>query len=34
MFHAKFRDYQTSGSEEDFFNYFFPYIEMVAILIM
>ena len=33
MLHAKLKDHQTSGSEEDFYK-FLPYMGMEAILIM
>ena len=33
MIHAKFQDYRTSGSEEDFLR-FLLYMGMVAILVM
>ena len=34
MLHAKFQDPRTSGSGEDFFLRFLPYIGMAAILVM
>ena len=34
MLHAKFQDHSTSGSGEEDFLRFLPYIGMVAILVM
>ena len=34
MLHAKFQDHWTSGSEEEDFLWFLPYMGMVAILII
>ena len=34
MIHAKFQDYRTSGSGEEDFLRFLPYMGMAAILVM
>ena len=34
MIHAKFQDHRTSGSGEDDFLMFLPYMDMAAILVM
>ena len=34
MLHAKFQDHRTSGSGEEYFKGFLPYMGMVAILVM
>ena len=34
MLHAKFQDHMTSGSGEEDFQMFLPYIGMAAILVM
>ena len=34
MLHVKFQDYRTSGSGEEDFLRFLPYMDMVAILVM
>ena len=34
MLHAKFRDHMTSGSGEEDFLRFLPYVGMAAILVM
>ena len=34
MIHAKFRDHRTSGSGEEDFLRFSPYMDMAAILVM
>ena len=34
MLHAKFQDHRTSGSGEEDFKVFLPYIGIVAILVM
>ena len=34
MLHAKFQDHRTSGSREEDFYRFLPYMGMVAILVM
>ena len=34
MIHAKFQDHRTSGSGEEDFQRFLPYMGMVAILVM
>ena len=34
MLHAKFQDYRTSGSAEEDFLRFLPYMGMAAILVM
>ena len=34
MIHAKFQDHRTSGSGEENFSRFLPYLGMAAILVM
>ena len=34
MIHAKFQDHRTSGSGEEDFKRFLPYMVMVAIMVM
>ena len=34
MLHAKFQDHRTSGSGEEYFNGFYHYMGMAAILVM
>ena len=34
MLHAKFQDHRISGSGEDFFKGFLPYMGVAAILVM